>query len=103
MSKGMKISKTFADFKDVKPDYEERLELFEKGENHNKFYRLAVYGKVVVRHWGRHGSNGQQMAEEFYSDWEAMGEGRDLVRLKKNKGYGPEASLLDVVAREVNL
>ena len=96
-----KVSKTLADFEGQTPSFEARLEIFDKEANKNKFWRCAVYGEFVYRHWGRHGTTGQTLVERYYSDYAAKQAGRNLAHEKRNKGYQPEASVLDRFAREV--
>ena len=102
-----KSSKTLADFAELQPIRKIQLEIFDPTANHNKFWRCYVYLDVasmehyVVRHWGRNGSNGQQMVEGFHSKYTAMDSYDRLVNEKERKGYRPEASPLDKIVREV--
>lgn len=96
-----KVNKTMADFDGQEPSYQAKLEFFDKTANHNKFWRVSVYGHVVVRHWGRHGTKGQQMAENKSWDREAISYARDLTSEKRSKGYEDEKSVLDRFVREI--
>lgn len=95
-----KTNKNPDDFAEQTPDYEVKLELFDRVENHNKFWHCAVYGTYVVRHWGRHGTKGQSSVHMAYSNYAAKEEARKLTSEKRGKGYEPEKSLLDRFARE---
>ena len=103
-----KTNKTLADFSELTPIIKHELEIFDKEANHNKFWHCYVYSEpgaamshYVVRHWGRNGSKGQQMAECFYGKYDAIDASTKLYREKLNKGYRPEASPLDKIVREV--
>lgn len=95
-----KINKKMSDFEGQEPSLSLDLEYYDKAENHNKFWRIRVYGPIVIRHWGRHGTKGQQMAENYTWDREARSAARDLANEKRSKGYTAEASVLDRFARE---
>jgi predicted DNA-binding WGR domain protein len=101
-----KTNKILADFAEIEPLRRSELEIYDPKANHNKFWRCYIYKPgdgytYVVRHWGRNGTKGQQMAESF--GWEHMGTEtfRKLVDEKEDKGYRPEASTLDKIVREV--
>jgi predicted DNA-binding WGR domain protein len=102
-----KTNKMLADFAELQPIQKVTLEIFDPKANHNKFWRCYLYLEVasstyyVVRHWGRNGSKGQEMAESFYSNYSARDSYDKLVNEKERKGYKPEASPLDKIVREV--
>jgi predicted DNA-binding WGR domain protein len=96
-----KINKKMADFEGQEASVSADLEIHDPGENHNKFWRIRVYGSIVVRHWGRHGAKGQQMAEDHGSEWAAKSAARDLRDDKMSKGYKTEVGVLDRFAREM--
>lgn len=96
-----RINKKLSDFEGQEPSVSFDLEYFDKSENVNKFWRIRVFGCVVVRHWGRHGTKGQQMAEHYGWEREARSAARHLASEKQAKGYTAEVSVLDRFAREV--
>ena len=101
MSKLTKSAKTLADFDGQDPDYAEKLELHDPGENKNKFWHVWVYGDYVVRHFGRHGTNGRLVVHQADSSWDAREEADKLYWKKKDKGYvKDETTILDRLARE---
>lgn len=97
----MKVNKKLEDFDGQEPSYAVDLDYYDKEENRNKFWRVRVFGRFVVRQWGRHGTKGQQMCEDHHYDFAAKAVARNLEMEKRNKGYRPEASVLDRFAREV--
>lgn len=97
-----KVRKDPSDFEDQKPDYEKRLEIFDRKSNTNKFWRIWVYGCFVVRHWGRHGTKGQWGVWWASSSYYATEVAVDLFISKNRKGYRPEASVLDRIVREID-
>jgi predicted DNA-binding WGR domain protein len=56
----------------------------------------------VVRHWGRHGTNGQSSVHSAYSEWAAEVAAEELYYKKHDKGYRPEVNVLDRFARELD-
>lgn len=96
-----KINKKLSDFEGQEPTYSVDLEFHDPSENHNKFWHVRAFGPIVVRHWGRHGTKGQQMAEDYGWDREARSAARDLARKKMSEGYKEEVSVLDRFAREI--
>lgn len=97
----MKVNKKMSDFEGQEASYSVDLEYHDPNENHNKFWRIRVYDRFVVRHWGRHGTKGQQMCEDRGWDREARSAARDLANKKRSEGYKEEASVLDRFAREI--
>lgn len=95
-----KLDRKMADFEGQEPSLTADLEIHDKSENHNKFWHIRVYGTIVVRHWGRHGTKGQQMAEDHYDTYSARLAARNLLNEKRAKGYTAEASVLDRFARD---
>jgi predicted DNA-binding WGR domain protein len=93
--------KTHEDFADLTPDYEKRSEVFDRRSNTNKFWRIWVYGCYVVRHHGRHGTKGLWTIHKVWNEWGAQNAAEDLYYKKYNKGYRPEVSVLDRIAREI--
>jgi predicted DNA-binding WGR domain protein len=98
---GTKVNKKLADFEGQDPAYKADLEYHDPSENHNKFWHVRVYGRFVVRHWGRHGTKGQQMCEDCGWDREAVSAARDMANKKRSEGYTEEVSVLDRFAREI--
>lgn len=97
-----KVTKDPADFENEDSEFEKRLEVFDKKANTNKFWRIWVYGRYVVRHWGRHGTKGQWAVHQALSPFQAREHAWDLYDKKYNKGYRKEAELLDRIAREIS-
>ena len=93
-------------FEGQEPDYEERLDFFDREANKNKFWRIQVYGKHIIRHWGRHGSKGQttvHYSPHGGTSWAAKEHAYLLYRQKINKGYiKDETTILDHMVREIN-
>nr|WP_152718467.1 WGR domain-containing protein [Microvirga tunisiensis] len=57
-----------------------------------RFYSLMIerdlFGTVrLVRNWGRIGTNGRELAEEFESEQEAGQTLETLARAKRGRGY----------------
>ena len=107
MSKLIKINNpSLSEFEGQKPDYEKRLDFFDREANKNKFWRIRVYGKHIVRHWGRHGSKGQMTVHystTYLSAWAAREEAYLLYRQKIKKGYiKDETTILDHIVRKIN-
>lgn len=96
-----KTNKKPSDFESETPDFEVKLELFDRASNHNKFWYIAVYGRFIVRQWGRHGTKGQSSVHHAWSNWDARSSADALISQKQEKGYKPEANVLDRFAREV--
>lgn len=92
--------KTLSDFEGQEPSFTKSYEIFDPKKNANKFWRIYVFGPYVVRHHGRHGSKGLFTVHKAYSDWAARSEAQDIAQKKYDKGYRPEASVLDRFARE---
>lgn len=98
-----KVSKTLADFEGLEPDYEQKLEFYDTKKNHNKFWHIWVYGNLVVRNYGRHGSKGQTVVHETWSKGAAKNAARDLMWSKEEKGYKPDTTtILDHIARKID-
>jgi predicted DNA-binding WGR domain protein len=58
-----------------------------------RFYSLMVerdlFGTIrLVRNWGRIGTNGRELAEEFATEIEAEAVLEALARAKRRRGYG---------------
>lgn len=102
---GVELSKTDKkpeDFEGQEPDYDVRLEMYDKRRNHNKFWHIRVFGRYVVREWGRHGSKGQASVHSAWNKWGAEEAAYDLVRQKRTKGYVKDTTtVLDHMAREI--
>jgi predicted DNA-binding WGR domain protein len=96
-----KVNNSPADFEGLDPNYERRLEIFDRKKNHNKFWRIWVYGQYVVRHWGRHGTKGQHSVHRAWNEWGAKSAAQDLYYKKSDKGYRPEVGVLDRIVREI--
>lgn len=97
--------KTLADFEQLTPLVQVRLDKYDRGVNNNKFWHGFVHeldGKhYFVRHWGRNGAKGQSQVELGYSKYECMEELKKLERSKRKDGYENDPSLLEKIAREV--
>jgi len=103
MPKLTKTDKKPSEFDGMEPDYEKRLEVFDRKTNTNKFWRVWVYGEFVVRHWGRHGTKGQKAVHSAWNEWGAKTAALFLVDQRIwNKNYKDEAGILDRFAREVS-
>jgi len=106
MSKLIKINNpSLSKFEGQEPDYQERLDFFDREANKNKFWSIRVYGKYIVRHWGRHGSKGQTAVHQHRcgESWAAREQAYLLYRQKINKGYiKDETTVLDRIVREIN-
>jgi len=106
-SQARKTDKKIEDFADYSPVYEQKLELHDPSENHNKFWHVFIYESegeqiYVVRHWGRNFTKGQSMVELWPpSVWEARSYATEMARKKKREGYTVEVSFLDQLAREL--
>lgn len=102
---GVELTKTAKkpeDFEGEEPTHEARLEMYDKRKNHNKFWRIRVYGRYIVREWGRHGSKGQSSVHSAWNAWGAQEAFYDLKRQKRNKGYvEDQTTVLDHMAREI--
>jgi len=76
----------------IKPIYFECVE-----NGHKKFWAASIYEEVrngvhkydLVRKWGRMGTKGQQMEQEFDSQHEAETALDKLISEKSRKGYKP--------------
>jgi predicted DNA-binding WGR domain protein len=96
-----KVDKRLSDFED-EPTEKYFLEIFDKKINANKFWRLYIFGSFVLRHWGRHGSTGQQMTEYCYGEWYAYEYAQKLLEKKRKKGYKEEADVMTRMVRDFN-
>lgn len=96
-----KVNKKLSDFDGQEPTFQVDLEYVAPGENANKFWRIRVFGRYVVRNWGRLGTKGQQMCEDYGWDREAKSAARDLGNKKRSEGYQDQVSVLDRFAREI--
>jgi len=96
-----KVNKDPAEFEGQEPEFEARLEIFDRKRNTNKFWRIWVYGQYVVRHHGRHGTKGLWNVHRAWNEWGSREAAQDLYYKKRNKGYEPEKSVLDRIAREI--
>lgn len=84
------------------PDYHEQLDYYAPGENKNKFWHIWVYGRYVIRRFGRQGTKGQTQVHEAYSNWDARDEADKLYWKKKDKGYVKDTTtVLDHMARKL--
>jgi len=102
MSELTKVNKDPSEFDGQEPDYDEKLEFYDSRRNHNKFWHIRVYGRFVVRHFGRHGTKGQTQVHRAYSSWNAREQADKLYWQKKDKGYvKDQTTILDRLAREV--
>lgn len=103
MSELTKVSKSPSDFDGLKPDYDERLDFFDRTSNKNKFWHIKVFGEFVVRTYGRHGSKGQTVVHTAYDGYYAWQEADKLYWKKKDKGYvKDETTVLDRLVREID-
>ena len=96
-----KVSKDPAEFEGMEPSYSHKLEVFDPKSNTNKFWHIEVYGQYVVRHHGRHGTKGLWTIHKAWNEWGAQCAATDLYDQKYYKGYRPEVSVLDRIAREI--
>lgn len=97
-----KTNKKPSEFDDQEADYSERLDFYAPGENKNKFWHIRVFGRYVVRQWGRQGSKGQSAVHVAYSKWDAQEEANKLYWQKKDKGYVEDkTTVLDHMARKL--
>ena len=84
------------------PDYHERLDFYAPGENSNKFWHIWVYGRYVIRRYGRQGAKGQSAVHMAYSSWNAREDADKLYWQKTNKGYvKDQTTVLDHIARKL--
>jgi len=91
------------EFDGQEPVLEKKLDFFDRASNKNKFWHIRVYGKCIVRHWGRHGSKGQKAVHVAWCNSSAIDQAWTLYYEKKGKGYvKDETTILDRVVREVN-
>lgn len=103
MSELTKVAKSPSDFDGQEPDYDERLDFFDRASNKNKFWHIKVFGKFIVRNYGRHGSKGQTVVHSTYDGWIARQEAYRLYWQKKDKGYvKDETTVLDRMVREID-
>lgn len=99
----VKTNKKPSDFDGQEPDYDERLDFYDPKRNHNKFWHVRVFGRYIVRQWGRQGTNGQGAVHLAYSSWDAREEADKLYWQKKDKGYVKDTTtVLDHIARKVD-
>src|SRR5215217_7999201 len=68
------------------------LHRIDPGQGMARFYSLMIernlFGRVVlVRNWGRIGTHGRELVEEFASELEAGQALEELARLKRRRGY----------------
>ena len=102
MSNLTKTNTDPSEFDGQEPDLEKKLDFFDRASNKNKFWHIRVYGKCIVRHWGRHGSKGQKAVHVAYSSYQAIDEAWKLYYTKEDKGYvKDETTILDRLVREV--
>lgn len=87
-------------FEDQKPDYEARLDYYDRAKNNNKFWHIQVFGTIVVRRYGRNGYRGQSLVEEAPSAFAAKNFAKDMEDEKRKSGYQTDPSLLEKIARE---
>ena len=92
---------TLADFEDQESSFTKTYEVWDPKKNSNKYWRVYVFGRFIVRHHGRHGSKGLFTVHKCLYDWEACAEARLFAEKKYDKGYQDEASVLDRFVREV--
>ena len=103
MSDLTKTSKKPGDFDGEEASYDERLDYYDPHNNNNKFWHIRVYGKYVVRQWGRQGSKGQSSVHVAYSTWDAKQQADKLYWQKKDKGYvKDQTTVLDHIARKIS-
>jgi len=103
MSELTKVSKSPSDFDGQEPEYDERLDFFDRSSNKNKFWHIRVFGEFVVRNYGRHGTNGQTVVHQAYDGWYARHEADKLYWKKKDKGYVKDTTtILDRMVREID-
>lgn len=69
------------------PNISRRFELRDPSTNSNKFWEINVTGKILVRRWGRIGTEGQVRTENFNSSFSADVEAAALIRSKMREGY----------------
>jgi len=101
MSDLTKTNKSPSDFDGEEPDFDERLDFY--GGSSNKFWHVRVYGRYVVRQWGRQGSKGQSSIHSAYSTWDARELASKLYWQKKDKGYvKDQTTVLDHIARKIS-
>ncbi len=73
------------------------LRRIDPSRNMRRFYSLSIqptlFGEAsLIRHWGRIGTNGQEMMETFDVSPAAADAMAQLERTKRRRGYcGPEA------------
>ncbi|WP_037155785.1 WGR domain-containing protein [Rhizobium freirei] len=72
------------------------LRRIDPSQNMRRFYSLSIQptlfgGASLIRHWGRIGTNGQEMMETFDESSAAVDAMAQLERTKRRRGYrGPE-------------
>lgn len=95
-----KSIKKITEFDGQDPSYDERLDYYAPSNNNNKFWHIRVFGRYVVRQFGRHGTKGQVQVHEAYSSWDAREQADKLYWQKKDKGYTKnQTTVLDQLTR----
>jgi len=84
------------------PDWKQRLEfigenLANKSGRSGKFWQAEVYGCRFVRRWGKIGTTGQTMSEEFGSPFEAKEAAVKMAESKRQKGYTTEVDIIQLI------
>ena len=60
----------------------------------DKFWEVAIDGKVLILRWGKIGTTGQSKTKTFDSLDEAASNAEKLKQAKINKGYSPAMHLV---------
>ena len=85
-----KVNDVLEDVKHTAPAVvgkEDSVQLIFQQGNSNKFWNASLNGNKLLIHYGRIGTNGQQLTKEFESDSKAKREMERLVSQKIGKGY----------------
>jgi len=84
------------------PDFKMRLEFVganaqnQSGES-MKFWQAEVWGSTFVRRWGKIGTRGQTMREDFASPQHAQQAARKMAIEKQRKGYTLEVDIISLI------
>lgn len=91
------------EFDGQKPDYEARLDYYDPSNNNNKFWHIQVFGRFIVRNFGRHGTDGQTQVHSAWNEWGAESAAIELRAKKQKKGYvKDQTTVLDHIARKMD-
>lgn len=88
-----------AEFESQKPDQSYRLICVSHKANANKFWFADVYGRWVVRHWGRVGYAGTKEVYEYADQWTATNDTHNQALKKSDpwRGEGKTYKALELL------